>query len=729
MADITTPTGGAAVVNDPTIKAGTPTLAGYNPVNDPVNAAKAASTVGYTAPASFAPQTPQVSTTTISNGNKIGQAGTIMGTTQALAGNMGIKSDGTTAQYANGTAYDPMLNPFNAYKSYFDNGGTLNQTDWENAGRPSQDNAVGDNQNGLVTVPYSKEDQGLLDQLNSLKAQTDSNTQSAIDTIQNLYGNLITQQNQTNAIQQRGTRNALIMSGQAKANSTEEENVVASQVAYGTQQIANLNAKEQSAIQQAQAAGEQGDLQLMQQMNTIISAYRQQKMDIASKINDSLIAANQKKADANAQAAKDDAISGIYTSGTTDVPGILAKLKAAGYTDITSDDIVKSLANIVPAGLDDLVKTLQSNGAPGDVIQKVMGSQNINDAYKAAGSWVSGGTGKIGEYNFYKASTEASGLKPMGYQDWIDDQNKKDLQQKSAEAYATAYASASGKAKADQQFSGSDLNIVQSTDPDSGSILSQTGLSVPAFNFLTQGTSALTRMTAAQRSQYMTEAQNWLNKNGVDLSTFQSQYEAYNNVLKKNVERANNTQVYGGEISGTVDQFLEDIGKDFGNLKVGNVTKLLAGQQVNDPLVQKYAFDLQTMQNDLAGYYAASRGDTSPNEHDQADAANVIKNGISAKSAQAFKDSINSNEGKVTGVVNNAVNAARQQVWNLFGVGKNFKAPVDEAKAKTQVDMYYQGANSAQQKAIDAAFNTPGITNTDVLDYMKQNSNVFGLIK
>lgn len=234
--------------------------------------------------------------------------------------------------------------------------------------------------------------------------------------------------------------------------------------------------------------------------------------------------------------------------------------------------------------------------------------------------------------------------------------------------------------KLDNQKKVNDLNASsvandQPIDPTSHSILAQTGLSVPAFNFLTQGTTALTRMTAAQRQQYMNEAQKFLNTNGVDISTFQSRYKAYNDVLQKNIERANNTQIFGQEVSGTVDQFVQDVGKDFGNLKVKNVAKLFAGGQFNDPTVQKYAFNLQTMQNDLAGYYAASRGASSPSDADMRDAAKVITNGLNAKSATAFKDSINTNEGKVTGVVNRAADTANKAVWDLFGVGGNYKSP------------------------------------------------------
>ncbi len=78
------------------------------------------------------------------------------------------------------------------------------------------------------------------------------------------------------------------------------------------------------------------------------------------------------------------------------------------------------------------------------------------------------------------------------------------------------------------------------------------------------------------------------------------------------------------------------------------------------------------MQNDLAGYYAASRGATQPEKSDLDAAARVITNGLSAQGANAFKSSLDANISKVGGVVNDAVTNAQQSVWNQFGVGDKY---------------------------------------------------------
>lgn len=226
-------------------------------------------------------------------------------------------------------------------------------------------------------------------------------------------------------------------------------------------------------------------------------------------------------------------------------------------------------------------------------------------------------------------------------------------------------------------------NDPTTVDPGSQSILAQTGLSVLAFNYLTQGTTALSRLSASDRQAVFKEAEDFLNKSGIDYSTFQSQYKAQNSVLQSNVERAANTKVFAGEVSGTAQQFINDVGSDIGNLKPATVAQLFATGQTNDKTAQKYAFDLQTMQNDLAGYYAASRGANSPDQSDLAAAAKVITQGLSGQGAQAFKDSIDANEKKVSSVVNNAVTDAQKSIWTQFGVGDKYKSPADTSNPST----------------------------------------------
>lgn len=208
-------------------------------------------------------------------------------------------------------------------------------------------------------------------------------------------------------------------------------------------------------------------------------------------------------------------------------------------------------------------------------------------------------------------------------------------------------------------------------DPTSQSILSHTGLSIPAFGYLTQGSTALTRMSAQQRLQYMNEAQNWANKNGIDIATFQSQYEAFNTALQSNIKRVNNVKVAEGELGGTLDN-LSAAADDasFKAMKWENVIKMFAGQQFNDANVSKYAFHLNQLRSELALYNSAASGKASADDSDRVEAERIIKDGFAKGSIKGFQSALKASVEKMDKVLQDNVTRTNGQVWNLFGVTK-----------------------------------------------------------
>lgn len=225
-----------------------------------------------------------------------------------------------------------------------------------------------------------------------------------------------------------------------------------------------------------------------------------------------------------------------------------------------------------------------------------------------------------------------------------------------------------------------DPNAGSSPDPTSTAITAQTGLSINAFNFLTQGTTALSRMSTAQREEVQGEAQTWANTNGIDLSTFQSEYTAYNTTLANNVSRFNNTVVAEGEVNGSLTNLSSTIDEaDLSSIKPAAVADLFAKGQTNDSTVAKYSFYLNDLRNSLAYFYAAQQGKSSPDVTDNDDAANVITNGLGAGTAEGLQEAVQSTTVKMRGVLSDAITASQQNVWNLFGVGQNY----DSAHADT----------------------------------------------
>ena len=391
----------------------------------------------------------------------------------------------------------------------------------------------------------------------------------------------------------------------------------------------------------------------------------------------------------------------------------------------------KDAAQKVQDNINSVILEAAKNGASAEVQKAIQGAKTYADAIAAAGDSLQTGTGTLGDYLQYKRDMIAKGLVPSDYLTFKNEQDKKTAQLEYTKSYNTELGKAAGQAAA------AGLTPVDTTptgvlgnDTKGGSILNQTGLSIQAFNFLTQGTSALTRMTAPERKKYMDEANSFLTKNNLDNSTFQSQYKAYNDVLAKNIARATQTQVMAGEVSGSADSLIDAIDQnDLGALKdvkAAVIVDLLAGKQVNSPVAMKYATQIKFMANDLAGYFAAARGATSPELQDQRDAADVISNGLSKGSVQAFKDSVNANEEKVAGVVQKAVDSTRQQVWGLFGVGGNYESTpvtVDPQKGvETFISTLPKDDPLVSQITKMAAI--PGSTPATIYAWLKANGKI-----
>lgn len=222
-------------------------------------------------------------------------------------------------------------------------------------------------------------------------------------------------------------------------------------------------------------------------------------------------------------------------------------------------------------------------------------------------------------------------------------------------------------------YKGLNIEPTKLASPKSGSILSATGISTPVFNYLTQGTASMSRMSPAQRNQIMNQATEFLNKNGIDISTFQSQYKAYNDTLSSNIQRANKTKIMENELIGTIDNLKTVVNDaELGSINAANVAKVFAGEQVNDPSATQYAFHFQQLKNELAGYFAASQGKNSPDVIDNQDAADAVVRGMATGSLEGLKNSIENSTSKMTGVLQNSVDSSRKDVWNLFGVGDKY---------------------------------------------------------
>lgn len=211
-------------------------------------------------------------------------------------------------------------------------------------------------------------------------------------------------------------------------------------------------------------------------------------------------------------------------------------------------------------------------------------------------------------------------------------------------------------------------------DPGSANILSQTGLSINAFRYLTGNASQLAR-DKVTRERAAREAEAWARAHNVDISTLPAQYKSYNDVLSANITRLNNTKIMEQELSGTVENLQGVIGRNFSRAKLANVWRIWAGEQVNDETAQQYAFHLGQLRNELAAYYAAAAGrpGSGITITDLQEAERTIKNGIGAGGLKGVADAVHNSTAKMGPIMQGSVDRAQQAIWSLFGVGQHYK--------------------------------------------------------
>lgn len=541
--------------------------------------------------------------------------------------------------------------------------------------------------------------QGVLNEFNDLKTKMDATSSALIDNIKAQYEGLISQQKAVNTAQEASVETALVRGGTERYSPVSAAGVTATQVSYGLRQIGDLQQKENAAIIAAQQAQQDGDYKLLSQKLSIYDEVRKEKQDAAQKLSDTLTKQGQEQTKLQQAATRDSSITSAIQGGMSDPSAILASLRKAGDTTTTLSDINNVITTLHPdsKAVLDVLKTAADNGATPDILKKIGSSNSLADAYSAAGKFASGGSGVVGEYNRAVAS---------GYKGSLTDYS-------AAKSYADAYNTAKGKAAGEAAGNPAPTDTsVTTTDgapiPDGGSILAHTGLSIAAFRYLTEGTPSMSRLSSADRKKIMSEAETWANKNGIDISTFQSQYKGYNDVLSKNINRLNSTKIMENEIDGTLSN-LKGVANDadLKKLRSANLVKIFAGQETNDPIAQKYAFHIQQLKNEVAGYFAASQGKASPDVVDNNDAEKAIKDGINQGSIAALEQSVRASTEKMGTVMDNSVSAARKGVWDLFGVGSKF-VPTKAQLSPEQV------STNARQKLLD--YHDTSRNNASMLD-------------
>ncbi len=233
---------------------------------------------------------------------------------------------------------------------------------------------------------------------------------------------------------------------------------------------------------------------------------------------------------------------------------------------------------------------------------------------------------------------------------------------------------------------------VQDITTGANDILSAAWLSMIEFDYLTQWTSALSRMSEKSRTQVINSVDNRARSKWVDVSTFRSQYTAINDAIQRSVKIQSNVQRDELEISGTLDNLIQIADEaELMKLRKANIAKIALGKEVNSKMAIKYWFTLSTLREEIAGYYAALGGDNQPDESDSTRAAYVIANGLSSGWLEWLKSAFEMNVKKLAENLPKNISNRNKQVRDLFGVGDKY--PTTSVWAQTQSDPFAQYRN------------------------------------
>lgn len=272
----------------------------------------------------------------------------------------------------------------------------------------AQQSLAGDPQGQAITKLYT-----------NAQAKNDASLAESLKNIQERSRLLTEEQTRQNALAENSVRNSLIMSGASRVDQINTAGVVKQTIDNGISRLSKLNLDEADLVAQAHQAYNDQDYKLLKNITDQINQNRTEKQALAAETNKKMADLQVKAEEQKRQANKDSIVGEAYSAGITDPVGIMNYAKSKGE-NLTAAEIQATIGNIVPAGLDELVKQLRSSGAPTEVIQAVLASKNINDAYKAAGSYAtSGGTGQLGLYNNYRAQAVALGQPPMEMGDFF----------------------------------------------------------------------------------------------------------------------------------------------------------------------------------------------------------------------------------------------------------------------------------------------------------------------
>ena len=244
-----------------------------------------------------------------------------------------------------GQYYDENGNAHNADGSLVDTN-TDTQTQTETTQSSPEQSQV-----DQLTNSANEDSKFVTDTLDRLLKQTDTDTASQIQSIKAQYKARETQIKEINRREQLATDTALLLGGSARYT-TSSTGISAAQERAGIMELADLDAKEISAIAEAKAAQSEKKYKIASEKIDHVEKLRQEKVKKATEIANNIAEENKKARESMIKSSREYAIADLFKQGITDPADILDLVnydnsgKQVG--DITLKEIKDTLAIVNP---------------------------------------------------------------------------------------------------------------------------------------------------------------------------------------------------------------------------------------------------------------------------------------------------------------------------------------------------------------------------------------------
>lgn len=204
---------------------------------------------------------------------------------------------------------------------YYDSVGNLHDADGSIAETNTADTTGSAEADQLMTS--ANEDSKLIfDTLDTLMKQTDSNTASQIRSIKAQYNLREKQLEEINRREQLGEDTALLLGGSSRY-AQSSTGISAGFARAGIMELAELDAKEMSAISEAKAAQDTQNYNLASKKLDYVEALRKEKVTKATEIAKNVAEENKKMREKISQQTKEYAIASLFKQGITDPASLL----------------------------------------------------------------------------------------------------------------------------------------------------------------------------------------------------------------------------------------------------------------------------------------------------------------------------------------------------------------------------------------------------------------------